>query len=107
MLGSRAGLALMISLPPFLLGLWVFNWMCLMQGPRASQRVLVVKNPNANSGDIRDMGSIPGWEDPLEKGKVPTPVFWPGEFHGLYSPWDHKVSDTTVTFHSLTRSISD
>ena len=22
-----------------------------------------------------------GWEDPLEKGKVPTPVFWPGEFH--------------------------
>ena len=25
------------------------------------------------------------WEDPLEKGKVPIPVFWPGEFHGLYS----------------------
>ena len=25
-----------------------------------------------------------GWEDPLEKGKAtPTPVFWPGEFHGL------------------------
>ena len=22
-----------------------------------------------------------GWEDPLEKGKVPIPVFWPGEFH--------------------------
>ena len=28
-----------------------------------------------------------GWEDPLEKGeRLPTPVFWPGEFHGLYSP---------------------
>ena len=28
-----------------------------------------------------------GWECPLEKGKgIPTPVFWPGEFHGLYSP---------------------
>ena len=26
---------------------------------------------------------------------LPTPVFWPGEFHGLYSPWDHKQSDTT------------
>ena len=28
-----------------------------------------------------------GWEDPLEKGKakLPTPVFWPEEFHGL--PW--------------------
>ena len=24
-----------------------------------------------------------------------TPVFWPGEFHGLYSPWDHKELDTT------------
>ena len=32
-----------------------------------------------------------GWEDPLEKGKVPTPVFWPGEFHGLHSPWSHRV----------------
>ena len=27
---------------------------------RASQVVLVVKNPPANAGDIRDMGSIPG-----------------------------------------------
>ena len=34
-----------------------------------------------------------GWEDLLEKGK--TPVFWPGEFHGLYSPWGRKESDTT------------
>ena len=24
-----------------------------------------------------------GWEDTLEKGKLPTPVFWPGEFHGI------------------------
>ena len=37
-----------------------------------------------------------GWEDPLEKGKaIPTPVFWPGEFHGLYTPQGHKESDTT------------
>ena len=26
-----------------------------------------------------------GWENPLEKGKATTPVFWPAEFHGLYS----------------------
>ena len=32
------------------------------------QVVLVVKNPLANSGDIRDVGSIPGWgRSPLEK----------------------------------------
>ena len=36
-----------------------------------------------------------GWEDPLEKGKVPTPVTWPGEFHGLYSPRGCKESDMT------------
>ena len=35
-----------------------------------------------------------GWEDPLEKGKLPTPVFWPGESHGLYSPRGCKESDT-------------
>ena len=34
-----------------------------------------------------------GWKDPMEKGTAP--VFWSGEFHGLYSPWDHKESDTT------------
>ena len=36
-----------------------------------------------------------GWEDPLEKGKATTPVFWLGEFHGLYSPWGPKESDMT------------
>ena len=36
-----------------------------------------------------------GWEDALKKGKAPTPVLFPGEFHGLYSPWGCKESDTT------------
>ena len=31
-----------------------------------------------------------GWEDPLENGKASNPVFWPGEFHELYCPWDCK-----------------
>ena len=34
---------------------------------------------------------------------LPTPVFWPGEFHGLCSPWSHKESDTTekqITSHN-------
>ena len=35
------------------------------------------------------------WENPLEKGKATHPVFWPGEFHGLYSPWGSKESDMT------------
>ena len=33
-----------------------------------------------------------GWDITLEKN---TPVFRPGEFHGLYGPWGCKASDTT------------
>ena len=30
---------------------------------------------------------------PWRRERLLTPVFWPGEFHGLYSPWVHKESD--------------
>ena len=36
--------------------------------PSASWVVLVVKNWPANAGDLRDLGSIPVLEDPLQKG---------------------------------------
>ena len=32
---------------------------------------------------------------PWRRERVPTPVFWPGEFSGLCNPWGHKESDTT------------
>ena len=32
---------------------------------------------------------------PWRRERLTTPVFWPGEFHGLYSPWGHKELDTT------------
>ena len=32
---------------------------------------------------------------PWRRERIPTQVFWPGEFHGLYSPWGSKESDTT------------
>ena len=32
---------------------------------------------------------------PWRRERLPTPVFWPGGFHGLYSPWGLKESDTT------------
>ena len=32
---------------------------------------------------------------PWRKEWLPTPVFWPGEFHGLYSSWGCKESNTT------------
>ena len=49
------------------------------------------------SASKESTGSL-GWEDPREKGRLPTPVFWPGEFHG-YSPWGRKESNwATFTF---------
>ena len=44
---------------------------------------------------VGDLGSTPGLGRSSEEGKATTPVFWPGESHGLYSPWGHKESDTT------------
>ena len=32
---------------------------------------------------------------PQRRERLPTPVFRPGEFHGLYSPWGRKESDMT------------
>ena len=48
----------------------------------------LVKNPSA----IQETGvwSL-GWEIPWRR----DPVFWPGEFHGLYSPWGRKAPGTT------------
>ena len=34
------------------------------------------------SGFVPWVGKIP-WR----RERLPTAVFWPGEFHGLYSPW--------------------
>ena len=36
-----------------------------------------------------------GWEAPWRREQLPTPVFWPGELHGLCSPWGREESDTT------------
>ena len=46
--------------------------------------------------NVGDLGSNP-WvgKIPWRRERLPTPVFWPGEFHGLYSPWGRKESDTT------------
>ena len=43
---------------------------------------------------VRSLGSV----DPLEKGRLPTPTFWPGELHALYSSWSRRESEMTFTF---------
>ena len=63
----------------------------------ASLIAQLVKNPPA-------MQETPvqflGWNSirlkiPWRRERLPTPVFWPREFHGLYSPWSHKQLDMT------------
>ena len=46
--------------------------------------------------NVGDLGSDL-WDGkiPWRRERLPTPVFWPGVFHGLYSPWGRKELDTT------------
>ena len=67
----------------------------------ASLVAQLVKNPPAMWQTW--VGSL-GWENliPWRRVRLPTPVFWPGEFHGLYSPWIAKSQTRMDNFHSLT-----
>ena len=58
----------------------------------ASLVAQLVKNPPAMQETC--VWSL-GWEEPRRREKLPTPVFWPRELHGLYGPWCCKESDTT------------
>ena len=49
----------------------------------ASQVALVVKNPPANPGNIRDNPWV--WKIPWRRKWQPTPVFLPRESHGQRS----------------------
>ena len=60
--------------------LFQFSW--------ASFMAQLVKNLPA----VGDLGLITGWKEPLQKERLPTPVFRPGELHGLYSLWGRIVS---------------
>ena len=63
---------------------------------RNSTKCRVVKNPPA-------MWEIWVGKNSWRREQLPTPVLWPGEFHGLYNPRGSKVSDMT---EQLSLSIS-
>ena len=65
-----------------------------MQFTGASLIAQLVKNPLAmQETPVQFLGW--NWKIPWRREKLPTPVFWPKEFHGLYSPWGRKESGTT------------
>ena len=61
---------------------------------QASQMVLVVKNPLANAGDIKDTGLIPGLGRSLGEGKGYL-LHYSGLENSMDIPWDLKESDMT------------
>ena len=78
--------------------LWVFTW--------ASQVALVVKNPPANAGDIKDMGSIPesgrspgrGTGNPLQDSFLENPMD-----RGAWWAIVHKVAESQTWLKQLSR----
>ena len=76
-----------------------------MKGLWASQVALVVKNPPANAGDVRDVGSIPGLGGvPREENGNPL------QYSCLENPMDreawqivvHEVTELDMTEHTYT-----
>ena len=71
-----------------------FSWFSRVDGTPASQVALVVKNPPANAGDLRDVGSIPGsgrsqgggYGNPLQYSCLENPMdrgAWQATVHGV------------------------
>ena len=57
------------------------------------------KESACNAGDL---GLIPGLgRIPWRRERLPTLVFWPREFHGLYSPWGHKELDAAKQLYAF------
>ena len=56
--------------------------------------------PGGSAGKESACNAGPGFNPwvgkiPSRRERLPTPGFWPGEFHGLYSPWGRIELDTT------------
>ena len=71
---------------------YAFHFVLCFRGLRASLVAQLVENlPAVRATWDRS------WVEkiPWRRETLPTPVFWPGELHGLYSPLGRKESDTT------------
>ena len=42
-----------------------------------------------------------GWEDPWGRERIHTPVFWPGEVHGLYGVTKSRTQLSDFHFHVM------
>ena len=94
---------LLQCLLPRTLGLWMHAGLWAYWASLVAQRLKSL--PTMQETSVPSLG----WEDPLEKGKATHSIFWSGEFHGLYSTWGRKESDTTEwlsLYLHITKNIS-
>ena len=80
-------------------------------GSKSENKKGLLSLPGGSAGkesacNVVDLGLIPGLGRSPTEGKGYTLVFWPGEFHGLYSPWGHKESDTTEQLSQVAHQCS-
>ena len=71
----------------------------------ASQVALVVENPPANVGDIRDRGSIPGSGRSFG-GRHSNPLQYSCLGQVGYIPWDHKESEVNEVIQQQQQAFS-
>ena len=89
---------------PLSMGFLLLEGGCPLQPLRSHefQVPLGVDFPCSSAGkeshlQCRRSGFCPRVEKiPWRRERLPTPVFWPGEFHGLYSPWGRKELGMTA-----------
>ena len=53
----------------------------------------------SSSSNVRDWGSIPRLGGSLKRERVPTPGFWPGEFHGVHGVTKSRTRLNDFHFH--------
>ena len=75
--------------------LWWFWPYISMSQPQAYTGFLGGSAGKESACYVGGLGSILVGKIHWRRERLPTLVFWPGELHGLYSPWGHKESDTT------------
>ena len=94
--------AQLVKNPPAIRRPWFDSWVRKVPWRRDTLPTLVFLGFSGgqlvkNLPTVREKPGFDPWVGKISwrRQQLPTPVFWPGGFHGLYSPWGHKEPDMT------------
>ena len=74
---------------------------CPFRYPKAIWNEIKNKNSQVDSSNMWAVRKIP-WR----RETLPTPVFWPRQFLGVYRPWGHKESDKIRWLNNNSNEVS-